>query len=68
MEIAITRKSVTTTDEAEKQAAEDGSITGTMSRKSTVPYALYRGSGFINPLLARDTGFTYGDLRCSSML
>lgn len=63
MEIAITRKSVTTTDEAEKQAAKDGSITGTMGRKSTVPYALYRGSGFINPLLARDTGFTYGDLR-----
>ena len=63
MEIAITRKSVTTTDEADKQAAKDGSITGTMGRKSTVPYALYRGAGFINPLLARDTGFTYGDLR-----
>ncbi|HWB14456.1 MAG TPA: type I-C CRISPR-associated protein Cas7/Csd2 [Pirellulales bacterium] len=63
MEIAITRKSVTTPEDAEKQAAKDGSITGTMGRKSTVPYALYRGSGFINPLLARDTGFTYGDLR-----
>lgn len=63
METAITRKSVTTTDEAEKQAAKDGSITGTMGRKSTVPYALYRGSGFINPLLARDTGFTFGDLQ-----
>lgn len=63
MEIAITRKSVTKIEDAEKQAAEDGTITGTMGRKSTVPYALYRGSGFINPLLARDTGFTYGDLR-----
>jgi len=62
MEIAITRKSVTTTEEAEKQAKSDGSITGTMGRKSTVPYALYRASGFINPLLAKDTGFTYGDL------
>ena len=62
MEIAITRKSVTTPEDAAKQAAKDGSITGTMGRKSTVPYALYRGSGFINPLLARDTGFTYGDL------
>jgi CRISPR-associated protein Csd2 len=62
MEIAITRKSVTTEQDAEKQAKSDGSITGTMGRKSTVPYALYRGSGFINPLLARDTGFTYGDL------
>lgn len=63
MEIAITRKSVTTEQDAEKQAKADGSITGTMGRKSTVPYALYRGSGFINPLLARDTGFTYDDLR-----
>ena len=63
MEIAITRKSVTTDDEAEKQAKSDGSITGTMGRKSTVPYALYRGQGFINPLLARDTGFTFDDLR-----
>lgn len=63
MEIAITRKSVTTDDDAEKQAKSDGSITGTMGRKSTVPYALYRGHGFINPLLAKDTGFTYGDLR-----
>ena len=63
MEISITRKSVTTPDEAEKQAKADGSITGTMGRKNTIPYALYRGFGFINPLLAADTGFTYGDLR-----
>ena len=63
MEIAITRKSVTTDEEAEKQAKKDGSITGTMGRKSTISYALYRGHGFINPLLAKDTGFTFGDLR-----
>lgn len=63
MEIAITRKSVTTVEDAEKQAKSDGSVTGTMGRKSTVPYALYRGHGFINPLLAKDTRFTYGDLR-----
>lgn len=62
MEIAITRKSVTKIEDAEKQAKDDGSITGTMGRKSTVPYALYRGCGFVNPLLAKDTGFTYGDL------
>ncbi|QDU62404.1 hypothetical protein Pan216_32710 [Planctomycetes bacterium Pan216] len=63
MEVAITRKSVTTEEEAEKQSKKDGSITGTMGRKSTVPYALYVGHGFINPLLAADTGFTYADLR-----
>jgi len=62
-EISITRKSVTTEDEAQKQAGKDGSITGTMGRKNTIPYALYRGYGFVNPLLAKDTGFTYGDLK-----
>ncbi|NNM85706.1 MAG: type I-C CRISPR-associated protein Cas7/Csd2 [Phycisphaerales bacterium] len=61
-ESAITRKSVTTVEDAEKQTKKDGFLTGTIGRKNTVPYALYRGHGFINPLLARDTGFTYSDL------
>ena len=61
-ESAITRKSVTTVADAEKQTKDDGFITGTMGRKATVPYALYRGYGFINPLLAKNTGFTYADL------
>jgi len=62
-EVAITRKSVTTVEDAEKQAKADGSITGTIGRKNTIPYALFRGHGFVNPLLAKDTGFTFGDLR-----
>ncbi len=62
-EVSITRKSVTTDAEAESQVKGDGSITGTMGRKSTVPYALYRAFGFVNPFLARDTGFTHADLR-----
>ena len=33
-----------------------------MGRKNTVPYALYRSYGFVNPYLARDTGFTTADL------
>ena len=33
-----------------------------MGRKNTVPYALYRSYGFVNPYLASDTGFTTGDL------
>src|SRR5262249_33191202 len=59
MEFAITRKSVTTEEDAAKQSQKDGSITGTMGRKNTVPYALYRCHGFVNPYLAADTGFTY---------
>jgi CRISPR-associated protein Csd2 len=62
LEFSITRKSVTTAEEAAKQAAADGSITGTMGRKNTVPYALYKCHGFVNPYLARDTGFTRADL------
>ncbi len=61
-ESAITRKSVTTVEDAEKQTKKDGFLTGTIGRKNTVPYALYRGHGFINPLLARDTGFSYEDM------
>lgn len=62
LEYSITRKAVTTEEEAKKQADKDGSITGTMGRKNTVPYGLYRCSGFINPYLARDTGFAPADL------
>ncbi|HEY1187955.1 MAG TPA: type I-C CRISPR-associated protein Cas7/Csd2 [Gemmata sp.] len=65
LEFSITRKSVTTVEEAEKQARGDGSITGTMGRKNTVPYGLYRCQGFVNPYLAKGdagTGFTEADL------
>jgi CRISPR-associated protein Csd2 len=62
LEFAITRKSVTTEEEAKKQSSKDGSITGTIGRKNTIPYALYVCHGFINPYLARDTGFSTEDL------
>ena len=63
LEFAITRKSVTTEDDAKKQVDKDGSITGTIGRKNTVvPYGLYRCSGFVNPYLARQTGFSTSGL------
>ncbi len=62
LEYTITRASVTTIEEAEKQAKADGSITGSMGRKHTVPYGLYRCHGFVNPYLAKDTGFSGADL------
>jgi len=42
----------------------DGEATnyGTMGRKSTVPYALYRAHGFFNPHFAKQTGVTAEDL------
>ncbi len=62
LEHAITRKSVTTQEDADKQIKADGTITGTMGRKTTVPYGLYRAHGFVSPQLAADTGFTDTDL------
>jgi CRISPR-associated protein Csd2 len=71
MDVSITRKSVTTEKEASDQInkLDDetnkrfGTITGTMGRKNTVPYGLYRCHGFVNPYLAKDTGFSAEDLQ-----
>ncbi|MEQ1751893.1 MAG: type I-C CRISPR-associated protein Cas7/Csd2, partial [Prosthecobacter sp.] len=57
-EHAVTRCAVTTEKEAEKQSGDNR----TMGRKFTVPYGLYMAHGFINPFLAKQTGFTDGDL------
>ncbi|MBK1792483.1 type I-C CRISPR-associated protein Cas7/Csd2 [Persicirhabdus sediminis] len=53
-EHAITRTSVTDVKDIEKAR--------TMGRKFTVPYGLYKASGFINPFLAQQTGFSEDDL------
>lgn len=56
-EHAVTRMAVTTEKEAEKQSGDNR----TMGRKFTVPYAVYRSQGFINPFLADQTGFSDED-------
>lgn len=53
-EHAITRTSVTNEKDIEKGR--------TMGRKHTVPYGLYRAHGFVNPFLAKQTGFSDADL------
>jgi len=58
LEQAITRMAVTTTRESEQQKGGNR----TMGRKEIVPYGLYVGYGFVSPQLARQTGFTRGDL------
>lgn len=57
-EHAVTRCAVTTEKEAEAQSGDNR----TMGRKFTVPYALYRVHGFVNPYLAEKTGFGADDL------
>lgn len=70
LEACITRKSVTDQKEADKQINKDGYITGTMGRKSLVPYALYRSHWFVNPMLAAQTGFSFDDFKvlCDALL
>jgi len=54
LEHSITRSSVTNERDLEKER--------TMGRKFTVPYAVYVASGFVNPFLARQRGFSEEDL------
>ena len=54
LEHAITRSSVTNERDLEKER--------TMGRKFTVPYAVYVAQGFVNPFLAKQTGFSDDDL------
>jgi CRISPR-associated protein Csd2 len=58
LEHSITRMAVATEKEAEAQEGDNR----TMGRKHTVPYGLYRAHGFISAFLARQTGFSDGDL------
>jgi CRISPR-associated protein Csd2 len=57
LEHTITRVAFT-----ERKKAETAEGETEMGRKNTVPYALYRGHGFVTPAFAADTGFTHGDL------
>jgi CRISPR-associated protein Csd2 len=60
-EHAVTRCAVTTEREAQDQKGGNR----TMGRKFTVPYALYRVHGYVNPALAggpNGTGFSAADL------
>lgn len=59
LEVTITRMAVATEREAE---AQSGDIR-TMGRKHIVPYALYRGEGYISAHLAAQTGFSEDDLQ-----
>lgn len=54
-EFAVTRCAVTNEKDREKER--------TIGRKYTVPYALYRAHGTINPFLAKQTGFDEKDLK-----
>jgi CRISPR-associated protein Csd2 len=58
LEHSITRMAVATEKEAEAQGGDNR----TMGRKNTIPYGVYVGYGFINPMLAKQTKFSEEDL------
>lgn len=55
MDMSITRVAIT-------KEGEDKKTTSTMGRKWVVPYGLYRGYGYFNPVYARESGFSSEDL------
>lgn len=64
-DLSITRVAVTKPEDAEVATSEDDKGKGKqteMGRKALLPYGLYRGYGFFNPLLARGTGLDHDDL------
>lgn len=66
LDISITRMAVTRSEDA-RFSAEDGEGGGgkttEMGRKPLLPYGLYKGYGFFNPYLAKDTGLNPEDLK-----
>lgn len=66
-DLSITRVAVTKEEDAVKFSEGDDGEKATgketeMGRKALIPYGLYRGHGFVNPMLAADTGFDSDDL------
>ncbi|BDG59302.1 type I-C CRISPR-associated protein Cas7/Csd2 [Caldinitratiruptor microaerophilus] len=67
LDLAITRVAVTRAEDAkvvvgDEGVGESGGKTTEMGRKAIVPYGLYKGYGFVNPIFARQTGFSKEDL------
>jgi len=66
LDLSITRVAITRPEDAEVSVSEQGQTSGgkvtEMGRKAIVPYGLYRGHGFFNPYLARQTGLDAADL------
>ncbi|QXD14715.1 type I-C CRISPR-associated protein Cas7/Csd2 [Rhodocaloribacter litoris] len=67
MDLSITRVAVTRPEDAVQLVETDDGATARgkqteMGRKAIVPYGLYLGFGFYNPMLAAQTGFDADDL------
>jgi CRISPR-associated protein Csd2 len=59
---ALTNFGDTRREESQSEEGDEKAATGQMGRKHTVAYGLYQTHIFLSPFLAKDTGFTNGDL------
>ena len=64
LDAAITRMALTKQSDAERVEGEEGvARSGTIGRKTYIPYGLYAAKGFFVPRFAEDTGFGADDLK-----
>jgi len=61
-DLSITRVALENAGDKPRASDDEHATTGTMGRKALLPYGLYMGHGFFNPLLAKGTGFSGDDL------
>jgi len=62
LDLSITRVALEKPGEETRVDEDEKAATGTMGRKTLVPYGLYRGHGFFTPKFAEDTGCSSEDL------
>jgi CRISPR-associated protein Csd2 len=62
LDLSITRVALENSGEEPRLDEDEKAATGTMGRKTLVPYGLYRGYGFFTPHFAEDTDCAAEDL------
>ena len=62
LDLAITRVALENRGDKPREDDDEKAATGTIGRKTLVPYGLYRGFGFVNPHFASKTGVDTQDL------
>jgi CRISPR-associated protein Csd2 len=62
LDLAITRVALENRGDKPREDDDEKAATGTIGRKTLVPYGLYRGFGFFNPHFASKSGLDTNDL------
>lgn len=62
LDLAITRVALENPGDKPREDDDEKAATGTIGRKTLLPYGLYQGFGFITPHFTQDTGVSAEDL------